>query len=123
MFDWVLVYFTLLIVFVKFQYAKLYNYLNPFCPKVTRLCQQKYLIEFTTGSVVNKLIVQKQKNTNNIYVAIDQDDNDVTDNVLSYIRYKPIYPVTPFDLGYDVVEISDINDNTQIFDFDDNILL
>lgn len=116
MFDWLAVYITLFIVYVRVYWTKTINMLyTPRQGAVTRLSKHRFIVEFYLGETKCKIAVARSTGPVPFYMATTADDSDeITADVVPFFAARPLHP-TPAMLGHEFVTLWDIDDNGALF--------
>lgn len=75
----------------------------------------KNIITIACGGKLYKIIVKNMRTPDEILEVIDQDSNDVTNEVIPFLRFQKILcDLTPADLGYKELEIITTENNIEV---------
>ncbi len=114
-FDWICVYITFAIVLCKIYFTRLVKSFRPrYSANVSRLSKSKFLLQFRVGDTHGNLII-KRSGPLNVYRASDENEADITDEVLPFMTFENVAP-TPELLGYKSVTLWDIEDTPREMD-------
>jgi|SRR5690606_23503412 len=123
MFDWVLVYFTFFVVYLRVLFLKLYKYYNPYNPKVERIDEHLFKVTFNIEHIEYSVFLKQVALHPDFRKCYIEDDQciDITEEIKSTNRLMQV-DVTPRLLGYKYVTCWK-DDDPKIFKLNDFVII
>lgn len=123
MFDWLLVYLTLLIVHVRVLFMRIHKYFSPYTPSIERIDNNVIRVNFSIDNHECTVFLKKIALHPDFRQCYIEDDNaeDVTDEVKSANRFTQVN-VTPKLLGYNYLTCWK-DDDPKIFKANDFVII
>lgn len=123
MFDWVLVYLTFCIIYIRVLFLKMYKYFSPYTPSIERVDDNVLKVKFSIDNSECTVFLKKIALHPDFRKCYIEDDicNDVTDEIKSANRFIQVN-VTPKLLGYKYLTCWK-DDDPKIFKANDFVII